>query len=175
MDTAKLVNWDPEKKTFQYLIYRAIPDPSETLLNMTRKRHPAIEELVEAIGKFWDRLETGKKQCAPCFKGENPITGIPKHHHGCCGACPNLGETGCVAKPIACALYACGSLLSHLPQEQRSRVWKLVDGAHQIWLHKGYYASGYAKELAWEPTRTEIAKLRLLRRKFDRFELIPSR
>lgn len=107
MNTSQLVNWDASKKQFS----RFNKVQSKTILaNAIKKRHPALEELVATLTQMWADLGINEAFCAPCFAGRG-MHGYDKAHHGCCESCPNLGVTGCVAKPLGCALFFCGHYL----------------------------------------------------------------
>jgi|SRR6267142_363285 len=78
-------------------------------------RHPAVEEFVKEISNFWTRIGA-VKNCISCHKGEfehkgyGGWIGSDNKSRGCCpSTCPHLSSTGCIGKPIGCALYSCGT------------------------------------------------------------------
>lgn len=181
MDTSNLVNWDPMSKTFARVGQGLYPeeDNKKWLANLSRKRHPVVEDYVQAWTEFW--RNTGRSaNCVKCFKGELVITHneegdkikypssypyYSKEQHGCCGSCSNLGKNGCLAKPIMCAMWSCmAGMHQGMSKESIVRLWTFVNTVRRLaWtagLDHGPWEQGYARELDWTPTNEQLVVMK---------------
>jgi hypothetical protein len=81
--------------------------------------------LVDAISDMF--LSCGSwALCSACFAGKlhTDHKGSPGISKGCCGGCRNLSATGCVQKPLGCALGTCSMMLTFLPRRLRDFLWR---------------------------------------------------
>lgn len=100
----QLINWQKDQKKFFSVGQKSVSE-YQTLL-ATKKRPQEVENLIIELDRMWKRLNV---HCGSCFAGKIPGQQSRKGR-GCCSNCPNLGETKCVAKPIGCAVYTCGTM-----------------------------------------------------------------
>lgn len=117
----QLVNWNG--KRFVARRDPGVPTPEALEEEINKAVRPKeLIELIEELGKFWKRA--GAK-CGDCFAGKLMRT---KESHGCCSTCPHLGITGCIAKPLGCALYSCGP--EHIHGKQGLPQYSPLDRYH---------------------------------------------
>jgi|SRR5580698_4134819 hypothetical protein len=164
MDTSQLVNWDPKAKKFKDRGGWPPQDIQTFLKGMEATRHPAIVKLVDAITAFWERMGTRELSCGPCHAKDQD----------CCTNCTHLGKTGCVAKPIPCALYICGSkIVAHHPPvvfaKIKEFVFKLQDELYKHNLFMGYRDIAYRAESKLLLTAEQVVFLRDAARRVQEF------
>lgn len=157
--TPQLVNWSPGDKKFIGSWPSA--DRTEFLrLLKTERRPKEIEELVSALTMMWTRIGAAAN-CGKCFQGK--LKGN-SGRRGCCGICPNLGDTGCVAKPIGCALYTCGVVhfedLKH-GSYLHGQVQMLRHTAYELGIGQQFFSHGYFEECKtkWTPEQLQGVKV----------------
>src|SRR6267142_3881653 len=114
-------------------------------------RHPAVEEFVKEISNFWTRIGA-VKNCISCHKGEfehkgyGGWVGRDSKSRGCCPpTCPHLSPTGCIGKPIGCALYSCGTWEGKIPEGS--------------WNKPPFHATGFS-EAQWQQVCTLLSRVR---------------
>jgi hypothetical protein len=156
--STQLVNWKPNEKKF---IWSGNPNhltKTDFLKQLRAKSRPKeIEDLVAALTSMWQRIGAATN-CGKCFQGK---LARPIYVHGCCGSCPSLGEFGCIAKPIACALYTCREAHFEGFEPAKASYFRgvfntLNDLAYRVGLNKGYFSDGYLRECAHSWTEFEL-------------------
>jgi hypothetical protein len=73
-------------------------------------RHPILSKLVKEVDRYIAASGI-RGNCIKCWNGEYKAS---HYRQGCCQGCSHLTETGCKAKPVACALWLCNAW--HLPE-----------------------------------------------------------
>lgn len=130
---------------------------------MEDTRHPVVRELVKAWENFWTVTSLGKN-CEACYTGKLrlPLFPYSERNHvsssvtsrGCCGSCPHLEPgVGCKAKPLACAMYSCGSPMAMFLGWDKNTSGKITSYTHKLinelyFKYKTYFFEyGYKMEL----------------------------
>lgn len=157
----KLINWDAVQRSF-YSIPKDDTQKAYQRKIANSSRPKEIEDLVKSLTKMWERLGA-MDNCTKCHSGQ---LSRPKEYHGCCGGCPHLTETGCIAKPVGCALFSCYSgHTTGFSDDKRirfeSKIQLIMNFASAAHLITGYYSSGYWNEVEreWTPEQLRAAKL----------------
>lgn len=93
---------------------------TQAFTDAKRLEYPAYADLRDALSEFFQKTGASKL-CTLCFKGlyicyESSFAGEWYSQKGCCGNCKHLSPTTCVAKPLACAAFACGELHNEMPE-----------------------------------------------------------
>lgn len=154
--TPQLVNWEPNKKHFVSSQFPSLTKGAFLKKLKAKSRPKEIEDLVAALTKMWTRIGAAAN-CGKCFQGKLSRS---TYSHGCCGGCPNLGETGCIAKPIGCALYTCR--YDHFDGIDKDKASyfrgaiNILNDLVRATLNKGYYADGYLRECEHNWTKSEL-------------------
>lgn len=148
-------------------------DRKQILANAALERHPVVEEFVQAMSDLWNR--TGISAiCGACFREElSKEFGCSLKNRGCCGTCPNLSSTGCIAKPMGCASFLCfrpeiRAITSPDVNPKLAELVRVLSRATSDLAYDGrylqYYAQSYVNEAQRVWTEKELRRIKRLTR-----------
>jgi hypothetical protein len=130
------------------------------MLPAQQARPPKIhDEVVRLLDEFW--LRSGvRAECLRCWAGEverEQCNCGDVHSTGCCRGCHHLSPTGCVAKPICCALWVCRHIEKKFPTapQLRERLWREAG----VYSGIGYRESGWTWAVRWRSNPRWIHQL----------------
>lgn len=161
--------------------------PITDTLKQAQKRPKELTELIDAISRMFGRIGM-HSVCSLCFNKQpihssisyllrskanrnyakrNPSWLARGDGHGCCGSCPLLGHSRCLAKPVGCARFMCGTT-SRLWPDTRSFLGFL----YELTLTDGCYTSAIEREAEKTYTDVQLRQLRVARHAVDAWEAL---
>lgn len=99
---------------------------AEHALKVANARRPKeLLQLIDSLTAMFGRIGM-HEVCRSCWAGT--LADGSRKGRGCCGTCPLIGHSACLAKPMGCALYMCWDQT----QPRFPQTWAFLNALRQL-------------------------------------------